>query len=90
MQFQENFKFLNYQVINRKNAADLPADKKSFVKLNLLDKDNNPCSFMVFDNDIVKNLQESKYAPLFSVPIIFEVVYRNDNWRVNMINFVTK
>lgn len=90
MQFQEKFKFLNYQVINRKNAAELPEGEKSFVKLNLLDKENNPCAFMVFNNETIKKLQSAQLGSLAEISVIFEVVYNNNNWSVRMVSFVTK
>ncbi len=87
MEFQETFKFLNLQVINRKNASELPDDEKSFIKLNLLDKGNNPCSFFVFNKDIMTKLLANPLASLAEILVTFDLVYNNDRWNVRFIEY---
>lgn len=86
MEFQENFKFLNVQAINKKNADDLPDDEKIFLKLNALDKTNNPCSFMIFDKNIIKKILINPYSSLIDISIIFDLVYANDKWNVKLVD----
>ena len=87
MHYQEKFKFLNLQVIKRKNVdSNLPEEKKSFLKLNLLDKENNPCSFIVFDESVMKKVLSNPYSSLADVSVIFDLIYSNNNWNVRLID----
>ncbi len=86
MEFQENFKFLNVQAINKKNANDLPDDEKIFLKLNALDKTNNPCSFMVFDKNIIRKILNNPHSSLVDISVIFDLVYVNDKWNVKLVD----
>lgn len=87
MEFQEYFKFLNFQVIKRKNAEGLPEDERSFLKLNLLDKLNNPCSFIVFDKDVMKKLLTGSIESLAEILVTFDLVYSNDKWNVRLVDY---
>lgn len=86
MEFQEKFKFLNLQVIKKKNAEELPEDEKSFLKLNVLDKTNTPCAFMVFDKNVMKKILSSSYTSLSELSIVFDLTYTNDIWRVKLVD----
>ena len=46
MDFIEEFKYLNLELMKKKNANELPEDERNFIILNLLDKNNNPCRFL--------------------------------------------
>lgn len=85
MEFQENFKFLKIDVIKRKNAKDLPEDEQSFLKLNVLDKTNSPCAFMIFDKDIIRQLLAEPHTSFADILITFDLVYSN-NWNVKVVD----
>lgn len=90
MKYQENFKFLNLQVIQKKNAEELKEDERSFIKLNLLDNQNNPCAFMIFDKDIMKKLLSNPIPPLSELLVAFELAYSSDKWNVRLVDIVGK
>lgn len=90
MKYQENFKFLNLQVIQKKNAEELKEDERSFIKLNVLDADNNPCSFMLFNKDIMTKVLSNPIASLADVSVIFDLVYSNDRWNVRVVSVIGK
>ena len=86
MEFQEKFKFLNIQLIKRKNADALAEEDKQFVKLNVLDIENNPCSFMIFNKDIIKQILSNPFCSLADIVIAFDLVYLKDNWNVKVVS----
>lgn len=86
MEFQTNFKFLNLQEINRKSANELPEGEKTFIKINLLDNQNNPCSFIVFNKDIKEKIKKLQPKSLIDLLVTCRVSYNNNNWNVNLID----
>lgn len=87
MEFQEQFKFLNLQLIERKNASELKEEDRKFIKINLLDKLNNPCSFFIFNKDLMTKVLSNNYAGLSDLLITFELVY-NNSWHVKVVDIV--
>lgn len=87
MNFQNEFRFLNFQVIKRKNADELPEGQKSFVKVNLLDMQNNPCAFVIFDNTVIEKLKNSQIGSLGKIICSIDLSYSNDKWNVKLIDF---
>ena len=87
MEYEEQFKFLNLQLIERKNASELKEEDRKFIKINLLDKLNNPCSFLIFNKDLMTKVLSSNYAGLSDLTITFELVY-NNNWSVRVVDIV--
>lgn len=85
MEYSSNFKILNIQEIARRNADELKEEDKTFLKLNLLDYNNNPCSFMIFGKYKNKVLELDLNA-LEDVVITFGVNYNKDRWNVNFID----
>ena len=85
MEYSSNFKILNIQEIVRRNADELKEEDKRFLKLYLLDYNNNPCSFMIFGKYKNKVLELNLNA-LEDVVITFGVNYNKDRWNVNFIN----
>ena len=85
MEYSSNFKVLNIQEIARRNSEELKEEDKTFLKLNLLDFNNNPCSFMIFGKDKNKVL-ELDLKSLEDVVITFGVNYNKDRWNVNFID----
>ena len=87
MEFEEQFKFLNLQLIERKNASELKEEDRKFIKINLLDKLNNPCSFFIFNKDLMTKVLSNNYAGLSDLLITFELVY-NNSWNVKVVDIV--
>ena len=85
MEYSSNFKILNIQEIARRNADELKEEDKTFLKLNLLDCNNNPCSFMIFGKYKNKVLELDLNA-LEDVVITFGVNYNKDRWNVYFID----
>lgn len=90
MKFQGDFKFLNLQVIKKKNAKELKEDEQNFIKLNVLDKDLNPCSFFIFSVDLIRKILEYNFSSLSDLSISFELSFNNNNWHVGVIDIVGK
>lgn len=86
MEFQTNFKILNINEIQRKNADKLPEGEKSFLKLDLLDNKNNPCSMMVFGKEKLDKIASLKLVSLQDVLIVFTLKYNNNLWNVNFVD----
>lgn len=85
MEYQEEFKFLKLEVMQRKNAEQLKEDERNFLVIRLLDKNNNPCRFFVFNKDVMKKVLAANYVGLQLLNIKFEVVYNNENWSVRLV-----
>lgn len=89
MEFQTNFKILNIKEIKRKNADKLAEGEKSFLKLNLLDNNNNPCSMFVFGKEKIEkiaNLNSKGLKTLQDIMIKFNLNYNNNSWNVSYID----
>lgn len=86
MEYQEEFKFLNLEVMQRKNAQELKEDERNFLIIQLLDKNNNPCRFFIFNKDVMKKVLSSEYVGLQLLKITFEVLYNNNNWSVRLVD----
>lgn len=86
MEYQEMFKFLNLQIMQRKNADKLPEDERNFLVVNFLDLNFNPCRFFVFNKDLMKKMLSTKYSGLQDLVVTFTVTYSNDNWHVNLVD----
>jgi len=86
MEFEANFKFLKMDIIQRKNAEKLNEDEKNFISLHLLDDENNPCRFLVFNKEVIKNLLDMNLVGLQDLLIEFKLVFRNDMWQVQIID----
>ena len=86
MEYQEEFKFLNMESIQRKNASELKEEDRYFLKINVLDKNYNPCSFMIFNKDIMKKLLSTTLVGLQVLTVEFVLSYRNNMWSVNVVD----
>ena len=86
MEFKSNFKFLNLQVMQRKNANELPEDEKNYLIINLLDNGNNPCRFFIFNKDLMKKILSTSYLGLQELEIAFELNYSKDAWHVKVVD----
>ena len=86
MEYQEEFKFLNFETIKRKNADELKEEDRVFLKLNLLDKNFNPCYFFVFNKDLMRKLLDMQLVGLQVLDIKFEVSFSNNSWNVKALD----
>ncbi|MCI8352425.1 MAG: hypothetical protein HFJ58_02215 [Clostridia bacterium] len=86
MEYVEEFKYLNLEVMKKKNANELPEDEKNFLIINLLDKNNNPCRFFVFTPDVMKKILSSSYVGLQVLQVCFRVQFTNNNWVVRLVD----
>ena len=86
MEYEEEFKFLKIELIQRKNADELKEEDRKIIKLSLLDKNNNPCSFMIFNKDIIKKILSTTFVGLQLINVQFELVFNNNNWNVRLLN----
>ena len=86
MKYTENFKFLNIQVVKKRNASELEENERNFLIINLLDENMNPCKFLVFDKEIIVKALNSHYLGLQDLEISFELLFSNDNWHVKLID----
>lgn len=85
MEYEEEFKFLNLEIVKRKNAEELKEEDRQFIKLNLLDKNYNPCVFFVFNKEVMKKLLNMELVGLQILEIHFELVYTK-SWNVRLVD----
>lgn len=83
MEIQNNFKFLNYEVINKKDGSG------QFIKLNLLDGNMTPVVFYAFENNLMNKIRGIKFNPLQDLLIKFSLTY-NNSWRVELLDIILK
>ena len=83
MEIQNNFKFLNYEVINRKES------KGQFIKLNLLDGNMKPVCFFAFEDELINKIRSIKFNPFQDLLVKFSLTY-NNSWRVALIDIILK
>lgn len=86
MDFIEEFKYLNLELMKKKNANELPEDERNFIILNLLDKNNNPCRFFVFDKEVMKKILTSNFVGLQVLNVSFKLLYSNNTWNVRLVD----
>ena len=86
MDFIEEFKYLNLELMKKKNANELPEDERNFIILNLLDKNNNPCRFFVFDKEVMKKILTSNFVGLQLLNVSFKLLYSNNSWNVRLVD----
>ena len=85
MEYQENFKFLNLQIMQKKNQ-ELKENERKFIVLNLLDNQNNPCKFFIFKTELVEKLLSLNLVGLQDLLIRFRLSYSNNIWNVNVLD----
>lgn len=83
MEIQNNFKFLNYEVINKKDG------KGQFIKLNLLDGNMTPVCFFAFEDVLINKIRGIKFNPFQDLLVKFSLTY-NNSWRVFLIDIILK
>lgn len=79
MEFSEKFKFLNMQLNKRKND-----ENRYYLVVNLLDRENNPCKFFAFDDDVVATVTARTFQGLQDVTVNFSLQFSNNQWGVRL------
>ena len=78
MKYIENFKFLKAEEMTRKETG------RRFIVLNVLDVDNNPCRFFVFDDVVVNKIIGFNLAGLQDVTVSFTLSCGQNGWSVHL------
>lgn len=84
MEIQNNFKFLSFDFINRKDG------KGQFLKLNLLDGNMIPVVFFSFNDNLINKIRNIKFNPLQDLLVKFSLTYNNNTWRVELLDIILK
>lgn len=84
MKFEQNFKFLKAELMKKKKTEENQKETQ-FLLLNLLDDNNNPCRFFVFNADLINKILNSNFLGLQDVICTIEVKF-NNNWSVNLLD----
>lgn len=84
MKYQENFKFLKADLMKRKKTEENKTESE-FMVLHLLDNENNPCRFFVFNKETIEKVKNYGFVGLQDVIISFELIF-NNNWNVKLID----
>jgi len=88
MQLTENFKFLNCQKYEKKSTEK--NKNLSYLILNLLDSENNPCKFFVFDEKIRDFILATGFSGLQDLLVTISLKYSSDAWRVSIVDIKAK
>lgn len=83
MEFSDKFKFLNMQLNKRKND-----DNSFYLVVNLLDKENNPCKFFCFNNEIISAVTSRNYQALQDVTVNIGLSYTNNGWNIRLNDMI--
>lgn len=78
MKYQDNFKFLKAEQMKRKDNGN------SFLVLHLLDNENNPCRFFIFNADLMNKIVNSQLQGLQEITIAFTLAYGDKGWTVRV------
>lgn len=84
MKIEQNFKFLKVELMKKKKTEENQKETQ-FLILNLLDEDNNPCRFFVFNTDLISKITKSSFLGLQDVICTLEIKF-NNNWSVNLLD----
>jgi len=88
MQLTENFKFLTCQKYEKQ--ATEKNKKISYLILNLLDSENNPCKFFVFDEKLRDLILATGFSGLQDLSVTISLKYSGDTWRVSIVDIKAK
>lgn len=86
MEIQDNFKFLKLEQMQRKNSEELKESDRYFFVIHLLDKDNNPCRFFIFNKDLREKVLNLNLVSLQDILLTMKVVFVNNSWQVNLLD----
>lgn len=84
MKIEQSFKFLKAELMKRKKTEENQKETE-FLVLNLLDEDNNPCRFFIFNADLINKIVKSNFLGLQDVICTLELKF-NNNWSVNLLD----
>lgn len=97
MRFQENFKFLNVEIMKRKKTKENQEENQEgnqegnqeeskFLILNLLDNENYPIRFFVFNEDLIEKVLQNQYVGLQDILIDFALIFKDNKWSVRLLD----
>lgn len=81
MKFQSNFTYLKTEQMKTKEG------EKNFLVLHLLDDQNNPCRFFIFDSNLMNKIINSNMSGLQDVLVTFTLNYTDKGWNVKIEDF---
>ena len=84
MKYEANFKFLKYNSMKRK-ITETNKKESEFIVLHLLDDENNPCSFFVFDEELIEKIKSRNFVGLEDILVLFELTF-SQNWTVRLLD----
>ena len=84
MKYEANFKFLKYNSMKRK-ITETNKKESEFIVLHLLDDENNPCSFFVFDEKVIEKIKSRNFVGLEDILVLFELTF-SQNWTVRLLD----
>lgn len=86
MEFNGIFKFLKLEQMKRKNSEELKEDEKYFYIMNLLDNNNNPCRFFIFNKELINKIINSGFVGFQDLNCTVKVSFVNNNWQVSLLD----
>lgn len=84
MKYEANFKFLKYNSMKRK-ITETNKKESEFIVLHLLDDENNPCRFFVFDEKVIDKIKSRNFVGLEDILVLFELTF-SQNWTVRLLD----
>lgn len=86
MELQDNFLFLKLEQMQRKNSEELKESDRYFFVIHLLDKDNNPCRFFIFNKDLREKVLKLNLVGLQNISVTMKVSFVSNSWQVNLLD----
>lgn len=86
MKYQGNFKFLKVEQMKRKNSEELAEADRTFFVIHLLDEDNNPVRFFVFNKDLMSKIANAGLVSLQDIIVEFTISCGTNGWNVNLVD----
>ena len=80
MKFQEVFRYLKVDEMNRKDNGN------AFMVLHVLDPDSNPSRFFIFNTDIMNKFRSMNPSNLQELVIDFNVISNDKGWNVSLLD----
>lgn len=80
MEYVSVFRFLNFKEVKRKDGDGF------FLQLNLVDENMSPCSFFVFDMNLINKIKKFSLSNFQKLNVKFSLTYSMNNWRVNFLD----
>ena len=72
--------------MKRKNSEELKESEKYFFVIHLIDKENNPCRFFIFNKDLIAKVSRMDLVGLQDILLTIKVSFVNNSWQVNLLD----